>query len=255
MRSRAMRSLNRLRTAVGERVDHRTRSLPPARQVRFSLVLGGLSRFDGRTRLDVLDAGAGDAIFAERLARRRPQWRIVAVDRNEAMLDAARRRLSDSGPKNLSIDRADLTGDLGVGLYDVALAIECLVEIPDDDAALQAIARALRPGGRFIAHVPVHDWTPVLPGSPPRWRYEVRHGYAAEELRAKLERVGLEVTEFRPTGRNMVFIGQEIADRIKDAPVRVRAAALPLTSGAALLERGKLTWGPHRALLVSARRV
>jgi SAM-dependent methyltransferase len=246
--------MSALRTAVGEAVDRRTRSLPPTREVRFALVLSWLRRLERRAALDVLDAGAGDAVLAERLARRRPRWHVVAVDVDEGRLDAAQRRLARGGPSNLAVRRADLTGDLGSELFDVALAIECLVEIPDDDAALAAIARSLRPGGWFVTHVPVEDWAPALPGSPVRWRHEVRHGYTVAELRAKLASAGLEVAEIRPVGRNMVFVGQEIADRVKSAPVRMRALALPVTAGAARLERLNLTWGPRRALLAIARR-
>jgi SAM-dependent methyltransferase len=244
-----------LRTRIGGAIEWRTRSLPPARQVRFGMVLAWLDRHEADGSLDVLDAGAGDAILAERLARRRPRWRIVAVDLDDGRIDAARRRLAGGAPANLAVRRGDLTNDLGSMCFDVALAIECLVEIPDDDAALAAIARALRPGGTFITHVPLDDWAPVLPGSPARWRKEVRHGYSAAKLRAKLAAAGLEVVEIKLVGRNMVFIGQEVADRLKSASVRVRALALPLTAGAAALERLHFTWGRPRAMFVSARRV
>jgi SAM-dependent methyltransferase len=243
-----------LRTTIASAVEWRTRSLPPARQVRFGMVLAWLDRHDGDASLDVLDAGAGDAVLAERLARRRPRWRVVAVDLDDGRLEAARQRLASGGPANLAVRRGDLTGDLGNECFDVALAIECLVEIPNDDAALAAIARALRPGGWFVTHVPLDDWAPALPGSPARWRKEVRHGYSAAGLRAKLASAGLEVVQIKPAGRNMVFIGQEFADRLKSAPLRVRALTLPLTAGAAALERLHLTWGRPRAMFVSARR-
>lgn len=241
--------------ALGARLDLRTRTLPPARQVRFGLVLDRLRRCHGDAPLRVLDAGAGDAMLAERLARWRPSWEIVAVDVDAKMLAAARRRLSRAPLPNLAVRRLDLTAEpIAPATFDIALAIECLVEIRDDDAALRAIARALRPGGLFVTHVPLDDWTPVMRGSPRTWRYEVRHGYQPDVLRDKLARAGLRVTEMRRTGQNAVFAGQELADRIKSSRVRVRAAALPLTAGAAMLERAGVTWGPHRALLVSARR-
>jgi SAM-dependent methyltransferase len=170
------------------------------------------------------------------------------------MLDRGRHRKASESLPNVDFVRADVTDDLGSEEFDVVLAIECLSEIPDDDAALGAMARALRPGGRFIAHVPRRDWMPVLPGSPRTWRLEVRHGYDAEELVAKLKRAGLAVTWIKPTARSTVLVGQEIADRIKDASLRVRVAALPVTTGAVRLERWGLTWGPGRALLVDARR-
>ena len=166
--------------------------------------------------------------------------------------DADRRE--NEGLRNIEFVRADVTDDLGSEEFDVVLAVECLSEIPDDDAALRAMARALRPGGRFFAHVPHRGWLPVLPGSPRTWRLEVRHGYGAEELVAKLKQAGLTAASIQPTARNVVFLGQEIAQRTKDSSLRVRAAALPLTAGAVRLERWGLTWGPGRALLIDAHR-
>jgi SAM-dependent methyltransferase len=228
--------------------------MPPARRLRFELVLEILDRIGAERPLRVLDAGAGEGLLALTLARRHSNWQIVAADADDTMLDRGRHLKASEGLPNVDFVRADVTDDLGSEEFDVVLAIECLSEIPDDGAALRAMARALRPGGRFIAHVPHRDWMPVLPGSPRTWRLEVRHGYGVEELAAKLEQVGLAVAWIKPTARNAVTLGQEIADRIKETSLRVRVAALPVTALAVRLERWGLTWGPGRALLVDAHR-
>jgi SAM-dependent methyltransferase len=243
-----------LQERIGARLEHRTRLLPPARRLRFELVLEMVDGIGAGRPLRVLDAGAGEGLLTMTLARRHSDWQIVAADADDAMLDRGRHRKAGEGLGNVSFVRADLTDDLGSEEFDLVLAIECLSEIPDDDAALGAMARALRPGGRFIAHVPHRNWMPVLPGSPRTWRLEVRHGYGAEELVTKLERAGLAVASIKPTARGAVFLGQEIADRIKNASLRVRVAALPVTTGAVRLERWGLTWGSARALLVDAHR-
>jgi SAM-dependent methyltransferase len=228
--------------------------MPPARRLRFGLVLAMVDGLGAGRPLRVLDAGAGEGLLAITLAQRHSSWQIVAADADDGMLERGRRRKANEGLRNVDFLRADLTDDLGSEEFDVVVAIECLSEIPDDDAALRAMARALRPGGRFIAQVPHRDWMPVLPGSPRTWRLEVRHGYIAEELTAKLERAGLAVASIKPTARSTVFLGQEIADRIKNASLRMRIAALPLTAAAVRFERWGLTWGPARALLVDAHR-
>jgi SAM-dependent methyltransferase len=251
----ARASLAVRRARLGRLLEHSTRTYAPARRLRFGQVLARLAALDQASRLRVLDAGAGDGVLAEAIARRRPQWRIVAADVNIEMLERGRERIAGSGLTNVEFQPADLTGDLGTEAFDIALAIECLVEIPDDDAALSAISRALRPGGLFLAHVPEAEWRPVLPGSPGRWRHEARHGYRQDEIRAKVERAGLVVTRLRPSARGAVFLGQEVADRLKDSSVRIRTAALPLTAGAVLAERHGLTWGPARAILVEAHRL
>ena len=242
------------RATIGARLEEQTRLMPPARRLRFELVMEMVDGVGPGGPLRVLDAGAGEGLLAMTLARRHSDWEVVAADVDDAMLDRGRRRAEDEGLRNLEFVRADLTDDLGSEEFDLVLAVECLSEIPDDDAALRAMARALRPGGRFMAHVPHRDWAPVLPGSPRTWRLEVRHGYGAEEFIGKLKQAGLTVASVQPTARNVVYLGQEIADRTKNSSLRVRAAALPLTAGAVRLERWGLTWGPGRALLVDAHR-
>jgi SAM-dependent methyltransferase len=246
--------LGSLRTIVGARLEHRTRLLPPMRRARFNLVTGVLEELADDRPLEVLDAGTGEALLAERLARRHPAWRIVGVEVDGTLLERGRHRLTEAGVPNVELVQADLMKPLPAGGFDVVLAIECLVEIPDDEAALRNLAAALRPGGILIAHVPREGWSPVLRWSARHWRLEVRHGYRERELVRLAESAGLTVTSVTPTARSMLFLGQEVADRVKGRPVRVRTAFLPITETAVALERWGITWGRTRALLLVARR-
>ncbi len=243
-----------VRDAVGIRLEHRTRVMTPCRRLRFELVIGAVEAEDANRPLQILDAGSGEGILAIELARRHPNWQIVAADRNHAMLERGRRHCALTGTTNVDFVHADLTGDLGRDQFDVVMAVECLEEIIDDEGALRAMTHALRPGGRLIVHVPLRDWAPVLPGSAQTWRHEVRHGYSAREIKAKMEASGLAVDSVRPTARSAVFLGQEITDRLKQSSLRLRTMMLPVIVAAERLERRRVTWGPHRALLVDAHR-
>jgi ubiquinone/menaquinone biosynthesis C-methylase UbiE len=237
-----------------ERLEHRVRDLRVARRVRIELAVDAVERFAGPRDLEVLDAGSGEGLLSEHLARRHPAWRIVGADLDAAQLEKAKRNAARLGLKNVRFVEADLTQDLGDTAYDAVTAIECLSEIPDDDAALMSMARALRPGGLFVAHVPERDWQPVLPGGQQTWRLEVRHGYSPEELIAKCERAGLGDVTVTPTARGTVWLAQEVADRLKTASLKRRVLAYPPIAAAARLERLGITWGKARALLVEARR-
>jgi SAM-dependent methyltransferase len=242
--------LGRLRAAT-RKLAERARDVPAARRLRFSLTVDALERFaDGRP-LRVLDAGCGEGLLAETIARRHPDWNVVGADVNDDQLERGRRR---AGLGNLRLVQQDLTEDLGDRAYDAVLAIECLVEIPDDDAALAHMARALRPGGLFLAHVPEQDWKPVLRGSEPTWRFEVRHGYDPEAFGHKLERVGLSVSTMTPTTRAGVRLAQEIRDRNKNRSLKLQVLAYPPSVAAVRLERCGVGWGDARALFVQARR-
>ena len=222
--------------------------------MRLDLADAAVAAAAGDGPLRVLDAGCGDGLGTLALARRHAAWDLVGVDLRDDLLDGARARARARRLENVQFACADLTQPLPVDGFDVVLAIECLTEIPDDGAALAAMAAALKTGGVFVVHVPELSWTPFLPGSDPTWREEVRHGYTGDELTAALERVDLDVLEVRPTFRVTAVAAQDLRDRVKGAPLLVRAAAFPAFAAAAALERRGVTGGRPRALLAVARR-
>ena len=228
------------------------RALPPARRLRFELVADALERFAAGRPLRLLDAGCGDGEFAAAIARRYLSWSVVGVDLADDMLE--RGRAAVAGLSNVELVHTDITAGLGSKTYDAVVAIESLEEIPDDTAALRAMVAALRPSGLLVAHVPERDWKPVLPGSDPTWRNEVRHGYVAEELEGRLRDLGLEDVRVEETSRSLVRAGQELRDRISPQRPSLRAAVSSALAVTVPLERAGLTWGPARAFLIRARR-
>jgi 2-polyprenyl-3-methyl-5-hydroxy-6-metoxy-1,4-benzoquinol methylase len=243
-----------LTEAARERLERRLRYLPPARRLRFGLALASLERFADGMPIRVLDAGAGEALLSLAIARRHPEWTVVAADLRGEALQRGRDEADRAEVANLRFEQRDLTQPLGGPVYDAVLALECLEEIPDDEAAVASLASALHPGGLLLVHVPEREWTPVLRGSERTWKDQVRHGYSRTDLIALLERHGLEVRRVTPTTRGTVRLAQEVRDRIKTARLAVRALAYPALTVALWLERVGFTWGPARALYAEARK-
>ena len=234
-------------------MERHVRELPPGRRLRQELARDSIERFaDGRP-LGVLDAGAGEGLLATDLARRHPDWTVAAVDLSEEAL-ALGRDLAAERRANVRFEQADVTKPLGRAVYDAVAALECLLEIEEDEAALRSFADALRPGGLFVAHVPERSWRPLLRSSRPTWKLEVRHGYSRDEIVALLQRVGLRVERVTPTTRGTLQLAVELRDRVRHASLAVRAAALPLVRAALALERAGVTWGPARGFYVEARK-
>ncbi len=103
----------------------------------------------GLSVASVLDLGTGTGETLAAVLARHPGSAAVGVDKNEAMLGAARHRLGD-----LEVDLrvAELTDPLPAGPFDLvvsALAIHHL-DGPDKAHLFARIADALRPGGRFV---------------------------------------------------------------------------------------------------------
>jgi SAM-dependent methyltransferase len=235
--------------AVAERS---LRDFAPARRMRTQLACDRLAAWGGDRPVRLLDAGAEVGLLSIALARRCPGWTIDAVDVNDEMLALGRAWATEEGLERIEFRHVDVTRDLPLDAYDAVAALECLTIIPDLDGALAGLSGALQSGGRFLAHVPDASWRPVLPGSASEWPFAVRHGFRPEELAELLDSHGLRVTWTQATMHTPLQAAQEVRDRVKAAPTRVRLAVYPALAGAAWLERRGLAFGPARGLYVEA---
>lgn len=247
-RERAIRRVER-------RLRYRVRNATPTRMLRCTLALQAIERFARGAPVSLLDAGTGDGMLAIAAARRHPNWRITAADVSASALQHARQRATDLGVAEIDFVEHDLTLPFDTEPFDCVVALECLSEIEDDTAAISSLSAALRQGGLFVLNVPHESWTPVLRSSPRTWRYEVRHGYSAAALSARLRAESLEPEDVRTTMRGTVTLAQELRDRWKDGRIWRLALAYPALASASKLERVGLTWGSSRALFITARRV
>lgn len=111
----------------------------------------------------VIDIGAGagmDSLIAARMAS--PGGQVVGVDMTPAMLQKARRAAGETDLDNVQFRRGygeELPFD--DGWADVVISNGVLNLMPDKEAALQEMARVLKPGGRLqIADILVEREVP-----------------------------------------------------------------------------------------------
>jgi ubiquinone/menaquinone biosynthesis C-methylase UbiE len=115
-----------------------------------------------------LEVGCGDGLFACRLAERCAE--VTAIDRDARMIALARAR-TQAGPGRVTFVEADfLAYPVAEASFDFACANTALHHM-DLAAALTAMARALRPGGRLAvvglaADGSFGDYLAGLPGVP-----------------------------------------------------------------------------------------
>jgi SAM-dependent methyltransferase len=235
-------------------LEERLALMAPSRRLRLAQADEIVRRYAANRSLRILDAGCGDGLLSLSIAKMHPDWTVVGIDIDASLLAGARERARARSLDNVEFVPADLTKNLPQGEFDVVLALECLSEIPDDEAALRAMASALSPGGLFVAQVPDRSWKPILPGSPSTWRVEVRHGYDSDGLAHDLRRAGFDRIEIRPTFHSTVMLAQEVRDRIKTSKLPIRALAFPFMVAAVRLERWGVRLGSSNALLTNAHR-
>lgn len=107
----------------------------------------------------VLEVAAGTGLVTRALAP--AVGSLVATDYAQAMVDRLAERVREDGLHNVAVRRLDLLELDGDDRYDAVVAANVLHLLPDLDAALAAMVRALEPGGRLVVPTYCHDETAV----------------------------------------------------------------------------------------------
>lgn len=100
----------------------------------------------------LLDVGSGPGVFTALLARTFPQAEVVAVDGEQGLLERARDRAAREGvARNTTTQEARLPDDFGtLGSADLIWTSNVIHHIGDQQAALDALAASVRPGGLLV---------------------------------------------------------------------------------------------------------
>src|SRR5262245_27114909 len=109
-----------------------------------ALGIGVLEKLAPAAGERILDLGCGDGSLTARLIERGA--RVVGIDASPEMVAAARARGIDAH----LMDATALTFE---GEFDAVFSNAVLHWIDDQDAVLSGVARALVPGGRFVAEL------------------------------------------------------------------------------------------------------
>lgn len=201
------------------------------RQVDFLL-----DRLDVAPPRDVLDLGCGDGRHSLELTRR--GYRVTGLDLSEDLLERARRRTAEEG-LDITFVQGDMRDPPGTSAFDLVVnfftSFGYFREDGENARVLEAIARSLRPGGRFLmdylnreyvistlvpadnrtlegmeveqhrwitgdpseagGHVRINKQVQIREDGAERSYNESVRMYTLEELDAMMERAGLKVTQ------------------------------------------------------------
>ncbi|HEY1215672.1 MAG TPA: methyltransferase domain-containing protein, partial [Bryobacteraceae bacterium] len=154
----------------------------------------------------VLDVGCGDGKITAEIAARLPQGSIVGIDPSRSMIDFAVNHFGANSNPRLQFQVADARRLPFQEEFDLAVSFNALHWIPDQDAALLSIHRALKPQGtaqlRLVATGERKSLEKVIEETrqSPRWSQyfsDFRDPYlrlTPEQYAAAAERNGFSVT-------------------------------------------------------------
>lgn len=152
-----------------------------------------------RAEQRVLEVGPGTGHYTTWLAAR--CRRVTAVDASPEMLRYLVTRLQRAGVTNVEVRRGRLPGPLELeGNYDGVLAVGVLNYVDDLDAALDALAAALRPDGWAVVTLPSRSLEGriyQLAEALGRRRIGL---YTVDEARDRLQRAGVAVHRVEVAG-------------------------------------------------------
>jgi SAM-dependent methyltransferase len=155
----------------------------------FSLIPGD------RTYHEILDAGSGPGVFSFHLARCFPQANVLGIDLIGSMVQGAEHIRRKARIPNVRFQVADIAAMRGQRQFDLAVCVDILEHMEDDDAALCALYRVLRDGGVLVLHVP------ALYRRYPVWKKSlnfdvethVRPGYELQDILQKVVKAGFSI--------------------------------------------------------------
>jgi SAM-dependent methyltransferase len=196
-----------------------------------------------------LEVGCGRGDVSAHLAQK--GWTGLAIDFSDAAIVHAQRALAPY--PGVTVKRQTLAETSGS--FACVLLWDVLEHIEDDRAALDAVAKLLRPGGQLLL---------AVPSNPREWRWDDDfyghfRRYTVEALTAKLADAGLQSQVFWDFTWPVFWAMRRAYTRIKRAPrapvdpdTATRASAtvsaweLPLVSRA--LDASAALWRPLQPL-------
>ena len=176
--------------------------------VRYRRWLAGLARpYLGEHPIEI-GSGTGDYAL---------EWapdvrRFTATEADETRLSALGARFADHPVVSTRRLLLGQVGDSPDGVHTAAVAFNVLEHIPDDVAALRAMAALVRPGGAVVLVVP------AFPSAMSRFDRAIGHQrrYTRASLRAALTGAGLSVRRLRyvnPVGLMAWYVMVKALDR------------------------------------------
>jgi SAM-dependent methyltransferase len=142
---------------------------------------------------DILDAGSGYGQYTHLMGRLFPGARITAVDVKNDQVADCRWFTERVARYEASFEVADLTTFCRPESFDLALSVDVMEHILDDEAVYRNLFASLRAGGRLVVVTPAAGREQSHVGVDSVIGEHVREGYTEREFHEKISTAGFTV--------------------------------------------------------------
>ncbi len=143
-------------------------------------------------KAEVLDAGMGFGQYSFFMAKRNPEWNILAVDVKQEQVNDCQEFFSKAGLKNVSFQLADLTKYRNPSKYDLVLCVDVMEHILEDVEVFKNFHASMKEKGMLLISTPSDQGGSDVTeeGESSFIEEHVRDGYNATDIYDKLVGAG-----------------------------------------------------------------
>ena len=127
------------------RIDEAKKRGEEAKEAAVQKLVRCLGSASGRR---VIDVGTGEGYLAFKLAE--AGFDVVGVDKNAERIGKARTMAREGEARGVSFEAGDIATAEGLGRFDYAVARYVVHHLDDQEEALKAVRRVLKPEGRLV---------------------------------------------------------------------------------------------------------
>lgn len=147
--------------------------------------------------IKIFDAGSGYGQHTYYLSSMNPKWQITAVDVKEEQVEDCNKFFTQIGHTNAHFEVGDLTQWRKDNEFDLALSVDVMEHILEDEAVFANISASLKKGGMLLISTPSDQGGSDVHGDGESSFIgeHVRDGYNMQDIEDKLKRNGFSKVE------------------------------------------------------------
>lgn len=165
---------------------------------------------NANTQTEVLDAGSGFGQYSYYVAKKYPDWNVLAVDIKPEQIEDCTQFFQKINFQHVNFEYADLTKFVRGNAFDLVMSVDVMEHIEEDVQVFKNFYKSMRKDGMLVISTPSDQGGSDVHEHHKQDEYEnngsasfidehVRDGYNIDEIQEKLKSAGFSKTEAQYT--------------------------------------------------------